>query len=616
MAPKTPEPAQNRPSFTLFRDATLLMPDGPLVHIERKTAGLLAFLSLDGAVARVRLATLLWPRAKESAARNNLAQALRRLKGLCGDVAPVRGKDFLSLDEGVRTDLCKFMSDHKLGRFGDVAAVTGELLAGHDYDDCAEFAVWLATQQQRCAVLRREAFEHLAEEAEQAGDWRKAFGYAGQLLALDETDESATRCVMRLSYLLGDRSAALKTYEQCRRVLRKDLGVSPVPETEALADIIRKSAAEASAASRPGMPLSVLRPPRLIGRESVLVRMEEAWQRRQAIFIAGPPGIGKTRLLGDFLADKEQAYFFGGRPSDMGVAYASHSRSYGDMLKSFPDIVLPNWVRRELVRILPQLGDPRPPITAPDEKLRFLQAKAEATRLAVDAGMRIVVVDDLHFVDLDSLEAGHFVYAQHWGNPNGMRTIICYRSDELVDMATVALNQVVEAGAAIHIQLQPLGTDDVTSLVDSLDLGADFGVDAVELARYTGGNPFFVLETIKALFEARASGASPGGVPGTVKVLIRRRLDRLTSPAIELAHLAAVAGTRFDPGLASFVIGQPLLALADPWAELDAAQILDGNHFVHDLIRETVLGSVPAAIRDHLEGRIAAYPERKAGGKA
>ena len=80
--------------------------------------------------------------------------------------------------------------------------------------------------------------------------------------------------------------------------------------------------------------------------------------------------------------------------------------------------------------------------------LHFLQAQAEATRLAVEAGMAHVGVDDLQFVDLESLIAGHFVYAPHWGRVDGMRTLLCFREGTLRSEAQALLDQTLRTPAA------------------------------------------------------------------------------------------------------------------------------------------------------------------------
>ncbi|MFD1734075.1 AAA family ATPase [Deinococcus malanensis] len=104
--------------------------------------------------------------------------------------------------------------------------------------------------------------------------------------------------------------------------------------------------------------MSVLRPPTLVGREDVWAQMEEAWEQRLGIMIEGDPGSGKSRLAQDFLRSRQdhQILFFQGRPGDAGIPYATHTRNYRQTLAANPDLDLPQWVVRELARMLPELG--------------------------------------------------------------------------------------------------------------------------------------------------------------------------------------------------------------------------------------------------------------------
>src|SRR5450759_1168156 len=301
------------------------------VRLERKAAGLIAYLALEGPTIRGRLAGLLWPESEKAAARNNLAQTLHRLKALNGGAVPIEGDDILCLSKDVECDVATPISTFSAGHASNSAGLDGVLLGDYDYSDCPDFSEWLENCRARLTMLRHESAERLADEAERVGDWRTALSYAKQSYALDATHEEATRRVMRLHYLLGDRGSALRQYEQCKRALLEELGVSPSSETEALAALILKSFQIGPARSRREMPLAVQRPPRLIGRDEAWARMDEAWSRRQAIFVSGPPGIGKTRLVQEFLANKDRADFFDGRPSDVGVPFATHSRTYRAM---------------------------------------------------------------------------------------------------------------------------------------------------------------------------------------------------------------------------------------------------------------------------------------------
>ena len=95
--------------------------------------------------------------------------------------------------------------------------------------------------------------------------------------------------------------------------------------------------------------------------------------------------------------------------------------------------------------------------------------------------------------------------------------------------------------------------------------------------------------------------------------LIERRLRQLSAPALALARVAAVAGTDFHIELAQAVLDTRALALADAWHELEAAQVLRGNAFAHDLVHEATLAGVPAPIAAHTHGEVAAFLEGHGG---
>ena len=64
----------------LMGSAILTGSAGGELRLERKLAAALAYLALEGATPRSRLAGLLWPESPEATARNNLSQMLRKLR--------------------------------------------------------------------------------------------------------------------------------------------------------------------------------------------------------------------------------------------------------------------------------------------------------------------------------------------------------------------------------------------------------------------------------------------------------------------------------------------------------------------------------------------------------
>jgi DNA-binding SARP family transcriptional activator len=591
--------------ISLLGKAAFSTDEGSSLQLKPKAAGMVAYLALQGETPRDRLASLLWPGVPQANARNNLSQTIRRLKAECGHAGLLHGKDTLCLAAGTKVDVLELLQAHRAGQADRVAALEGELLAGMSFADCAEFSTWLDLQRQHLVALRWDALAELTDIAERNGDLHAALGLARRLLDCDPCREIGHQRLIRLYWLVGDRPAALRTYEQCRVILMRELGLHPSAETLALMRSIERSmqppAGEIVSLRR--LPPHFHLPPVLVGRETELERMEEAWSRGQAIFISGMPGVGKTRLTQEFLGAKGRFYTFEGQPEDRSLPYANHARTCRQILRAFPGLVLPDWVRREMARYLPELGPSPGPLSHDEDKLRFFQAVAEMTRLAVEAGMHRVAVHDLQFMDQPSLELGHFVFAPYWGQHSGLRTVLTFRPDELAPEAAQAVNWVLDRGQGVLIELEPLSAEGMTALLESMDPGLLPWCDALQ--QHTGGNPGLVLETLKAMLESGLLDQPPQPhqtlpIPEKARALLRRRLNQLSREALELARLAALAGDGFNPPLACQVLQQPAHRLTQPWAELESTHVLSGNRFVHGLMRHVVQEDIPEPLRSHL----------------
>ena len=592
----------------VVRDGLALEP------LDRRSAGLLAVLALDGPTPRSRLAGLLWPDSPEDAARANLRQRLKRLRTALGDELVVPD-DILRLRPDVLVDAVQLESLAFTGEYNAALKLEGELLSGFDFDDSPELEEWLIAARERLETARREALSAEAARLEEAGDSSAALRFALELLELDPLSEEAHRQVMRLHALRGDRGNALRTFERCRAVLREELGLEPLPETLELARVIEEGTPlsaglpPSTGASRPVIPTSVLRPPQLVGREHEWATLEAAWNARQVMIVRGQPGAGKTRLVLDVLRSHGEYAFFEGRPGDESVSYAALSRGLQTVLDGFP-LHLEVWERRELSRLVPSLQpDPPPPIASDADKLRFLEAVGQVLERLSDHGVQAVAADDLQFMDNASFEAVLYLSARLTSST--LRLILSYRNGELGPDAESRLQESLQTGRSVIVHLQPLERDAVHQLIESLGVPDALALTE-RLHQHAGGNPMFVLETVKTLFETNAFGAGLPErlpLPDRIQAVIRRRLDRLSPAALRVARVAAVAGTEFSTALAAHVLDAHPLDLAEPISQLEAAQVMTGNRFAHDLIFESALAGVPNTIRSFIHHRVAQYLE-------
>jgi len=568
--------------------------DGRVHPLQRRDAALLAMLVLDGPAPRSRAAVQLWPDADPEGARNNLRQRLFRLRRTAArDI--VSADEVLRLADGIVHDLEP--PQPRLERAPH--ALDGELLGGLDYSDCAELGDWVDAARERWRTARADALAAIADGLEARRDLLQALVYAQHLLDADPMVEPAHRRVMRLHYLRGDRAAALAAYERVRKLLAAELRAEPERETRELARLIERGTPPGPAPARP-LPPAVLRPPRLVGREPEWRAAEAAWLDGAVLVVSGEAGIGKSRFLGDFAAAHGRHAVAAARPGDAQIPYALLAR----LLRALPaPAALPAWARRELARLLPECG------TAAEGRLDALALRSAVAALLAEIGSEVgaaIVLDDLHFADAATLEALPALMAEA-----GVRWLLGSRppaeagSDAAAAIGTLAA---LERPPLRRIALAPLDAAGVHALLESLELpGIDAATWAPALLHHSGGNPLFLLETLRAVLRDDAAPALRSlPKPAPLAALIERRLERLSPPALRLARLAALADSDFDIELAAAVLGVHPIDLADPWRELEDAQIVRDGGFAHDLVLDATRGAVPAVVARALHAQIAA----------
>jgi DNA-binding SARP family transcriptional activator len=577
----------------------------------QKAAAILYFLAVHGRASRDELAELLW----EADARHRLRPELHRLRKLPG------ADTWLELDDTAAIhlpiDLTDFTNHLRAERYNEALALhpeRGYLLQGFSVDDAPQFMDWLDRERERVASMYNRALYAAAENARRAGDVPKALHLAQQLIHLDELDESAYRLAMRLEYTRGHIQAALRYFEICRRMLTQELGIEPLEETQSLARDIEQGQALPAFAVREQvrLPNTLLRPPSLIAREDTWARMEDAYQAGQIIFLSGPAGVGKTRLLLDFATSKGPFILSEGKLADKYAPLSSQARVIQRYFDAYPDSLPEPSVVDVLAefRLPTQRDDITMTGSMPSDRdktrlVRALTAFLEHTT----QHFSVYPSDNIHLFDPVSADlsqrAASIFFERTVSQAKHVCAVNTFRQDNMPDGFESMLTQFVDHGLAVHLELSPLSLAGLNELLASLKINvpADF---AVKLHAATGGNPQHVIETLKSLYRNRQLDGLPDTIrlPEHITQTLTKRLNALSTLALRVAKAVATIEHTLNTEQLASLLELDAFDIAEATAELERAQIFVDDWFVHDVLQTKASELTAAAVKRHLHKRM------------
>jgi DNA-binding SARP family transcriptional activator/TolB-like protein len=219
---------------------------------------------------------MLWTESGPQQARQSLRQALVTLRRVLGtEIVRADAGSLSVVPDALFVDVFEFealaSSDKVFDLVRCAALCQGEFLQNlvaisPRFDD------WLGNERQRLAALAVAVLRRLADAQFVLGDFDMAIATARRLLEFDDLDEDAHRRVIRLLGQSGRRAEALRQYEVCVQILKRELKVAPEPQTMELARTIRKGETEvappmgaAQPAMEPDRPSVAAEPPDISG---------------------------------------------------------------------------------------------------------------------------------------------------------------------------------------------------------------------------------------------------------------------------------------------------------------------------------------------------------------
>lgn len=522
----------------------------------------------------------------------------------------------------------------------------GDLLEGL-YDD------WVLLERERLRMRYHAVLERLVQLHRAQGGYETGLSFARRLLLLNPLVENAHREVMRLCHLLGRTNEALQQYDELRELLDEEFGADPSPETQALyrqvgAQTIPSTAAAIRADDDAFERASQL-PHSLVGRSRerrVLIAALESslGGASRTVLIEGEPGIGKTRLLEEMADDAawRGLQVLWGRGNE--VTQSTPFNVLREILQQelsplriaqLEEMMDPVWLL-EIVKLVPSLTDrlqPLPPRATLDEEedqQRLFEAVGRLLQTLGSLSSYLIIIDDLQWVDVDSLEI--LCRLEPWIRGQSFCIFVSYRSEEMRARpdAWPLVRRIDLFEHSQRLRITPLTPDDIEQLLmGKLGRMQNVQMLAAKLNDESGGNPLFIHETVRALTDANhlvrdtsgtwilreGQATDPDSLHPTPRLseLITARVALLEETAQHVLSCAAVLGLDSDLLTLQAVSGLPKLQL------IRAVEVLLQRNFLvagkerygiaHDQIRQVIYTQIEEAERRQIHqicGRVLA----------
>ncbi len=364
--------------------------------------------------------------------------------------------------------------------------------------------------------------------------------------------------------------------------------------------------------------------PPLVGRQAEIGRLRAALATArtghgQVMEIAGPPGIGKSRLVDELLAKADELTLL--VTCDRyaaGTPYALTDAMLRELL-SVPGSAGPptalaamaEAVERRGAALTPWLPllaavvgadlPPTPEVAALAPE--FLRPRLELTVAELIGALlpepAIMIIEDVQFID----EASASLLARLAADVAGRPWLVVFTCTE-------SRQPQLTGAADVRLELEPLGQQDATTLLSWETRAAPLlPHQLAAIAERSTGNPLFARELARVA--AEADGAAV--LPESIEDVVGAQIDRLEPADRDALRAVAVAGMRVDPDLLAEVLGQP--PSAGQWERLSAfvQPDQDGSlRFRHALVRDTAYEGLSFRRRRKLHDGLGRALERRA----
>jgi DNA-binding SARP family transcriptional activator/tetratricopeptide (TPR) repeat protein len=642
----------------LFGPPEILYNGKPLNVTRRVTRALLFFIaSSQSPVSRAEVMTFFWPDADEETARVNLRESLARLRAALPEPDLIlTTPETMALDTGrINVDVLEFLrisegiswAVWKLPPEGTLSSVLYEamsrivtlyspsgFLAGIDLGFSRELEHWRDTRDTAFRQIAVQFLDRLYTHTLTSNGPGAALRWLDRAVQFDRWNDELNARYLNALLKAAKVTEARKFYHLLEELYRTELEMPLPEEIVGLRNHIFTRTGKTKQLP-PTWPLHPTVQSPYVGQQTAFADLRRAFASGGGAVVLGEAGLGKTRFVQEFYRKLVPAPRL-----LLGVCHDLESnlpfQPWIDLLrrsvqrKEWGKLAAP-WVA-PMSLILPEMAEIRGDVTVPRTGMEFprnilFEAVRQTLMILSQEEPLFLFMDDVHWADESSLGLLAYLLEQSFFDSRRGFLVITARIEE----TNTALDRILLTSfprRLMRIQLTQLTLDEITELAHHV-LSANPPAEFVQrLFQDTGGNPFFVLETLQGLVDPSQrpdlNNVTSLPLAGSIYQLIRRRIQALPQNARDVLMIAAVYANNFEANLMEEVQNLPTAEAVQALEELEKARLIQPGPkgqehiymFLHEKIRECVLLEISPAMTRLLNARIAEVIEKNLHGRS